>query len=113
MATVSEIPLTASQPQTFNVSLAGTTYQFNMYWIGPSGGVAVPQPGNNWNLDIADNNGNQLVAGVPMLPGADLMAQFPDLGFPGQLWVVVDYDSTAVPGFNDFGVNAHLYFVVP
>jgi hypothetical protein len=83
-----------------------------MYWVGPSNAAAA-QFGNYWNLDIADASDDQLVCGLPLLPGSDIMAQHPEIGFPGPLWMAVDGNQEIVPGFDDFGVRARLYFIVP
>jgi hypothetical protein len=43
--------------------------------------------------------------------GADLLAQYPDLGFPFKLAVVSDGDPDAVPTFTGLGSTSHLYVV--
>ncbi len=103
MATVLEIPLLASQNQTFSIALAGITYQMAVTWRNA--------PNIGWVLDISDSNGNPLVQGVPLVTGADLMAQYATLGFPGQLIVQSDFDPDAVPTFDNLGSGSHLYFV--
>ena len=98
---VYEIPL-SPQPQRMTIALAGTTYRFRFHYAN------VDQGG--WLLDIGDSNGNPLVAGIPLVTGADLLAQFPDLGFGGKLFVLSDGDPGAVPTYDDLGVTSHLYF---
>lgn len=104
MATIVEIPLIAA-PQTFNVPLGGNTYEFRIYWL--------EKMAQCWQLDISDSSGNLLIAGVPMLTGANLLAQHAYLSFPGQLWIGVDYDPTGEPTRANLGINSHLYFVTP
>ena len=99
--TVYEIPL-SPQPQRMTIALAGVTYRMRFHYAN------VDQGG--WLLDIGDANGVPLVAGMPLVTGADLLAQFPDLGFGGKLFVVSDGDPSAVPTFEDLGVTSRLYF---
>jgi hypothetical protein len=63
-----------------------------------------------WVLDLKDNAGAVLLAGVPLLPGANLLAQYPDLDFPGELWVASE-GTDAPPTYDNLGVNSHLYYV--
>lgn len=101
MATV-EIPLSA-EPQTFGIQLAGVQYQLTLIWRDdPQGG---------WVLDIADANSSPILSGVPLVTGADLLAQYAYLGFGGQLVVQTDHDVDAAPTFGNLGSSSHLYFV--
>lgn len=102
--TVYQIPL-APQPRRMTITLAGTTYRMRFHYAN------VDQGG--WLLDIGDANGNPLVAGIPLVTGADLLAQYPDLGFGGRLFVLSDGDPGAVPTFADLGVTSFLYFETP
>lgn len=97
-----EIPLQPSKPQKLSVQLSGTVYQLALQWRSVAG---------CWIMDISDGYGNLLIAGVPLVTGFDLMAQHPDLGFPGQLWVQSDGNPNALPTFDNLGVGSHLYFV--
>jgi hypothetical protein len=104
MATnVFEIPL-SGQSQTFNIVLASVTYQLTLTWrnAGSCG----------WILDIADSSGNPLIQGIPLVTGADLLAQYRYLGFTGSLVVKTDADPDAVPTYDNLGSTSHLYFVV-
>ena len=98
--TVYEIPLSPT-PQTFQISLAGTVYTLTLYWADPFG----------WFLNIADASGNPILNGVPLVTGADLLAQYAYLGFGGSLIVQTSHDTDAVPTFTNLGINSHLYFV--
>lgn len=104
MAGALEIPLIA-QNQTLTTTLAGVTYQLAVTWRD------APANNGGWVLDISDENANPLVQGIAMVTGADLMAQHPEVGFPGQLWVQSDFDPGAVPTFDNLGSGSHLYFV--
>lgn len=103
MTTAVEIPLLAT-PQTFAIALGGVTYQLTVRWNDIAG---------YWVLDIADSLGNRVLSGVPLVTGADLLAQYDYLNFPGQLIVQTDNDTDALPTFTDLGTTAHLYFVTP
>jgi len=104
MATTYEIPLSPT-PQTFSILLAGISYQLTVrYTDAPMGG---------WLLDIADQNGDNILCGAPLVTGHDLLEQYAYLGIDGQLIVQTDADPDAVPTFNNLGVESHLYFVTP
>ena len=102
MTTYYEIPLSGS-PQTFKSTIGGITYALTFLYRNV--------PGGGWTLDVQDVNGNNLVGGVPLVTGADLLAQYPDLGFPFKLAVVSDGDPDAVPTFTGLGSTSHLYVV--
>ena len=97
-----EIPLTA-QPQSFNVTLVGIEYQFSLSWRDAAGG---------WFLDIADQAGNALLSGIPLVTGVNLLAQYGYMGFGFELWVQTDA-ADAPPTYTNLGTESHLYCVTP
>lgn len=97
---IQEIPLSPN-PQTFSITLGNQGYQLTVVWRDPFG----------WYLDIADSAGNPLVQSIPLVTGADLLAQYGYLGINGQLRVQTDNDPDAVPTFENLGKQSHLYFV--
>ncbi|WP_158810244.1 hypothetical protein [Beijerinckia sp. L45] len=101
MTTVFEIPL-SPQPTTMTIALGPTTYKLRFHYAN------VDQGG--WLLDISDASGNALVCGIPLVTGADLLAQYAYLGFAGKLFVMTDGDRGAVPTFENLGDTAHVYF---
>ena len=101
MATAYEIPLQASA-QTFVISLAGVTYGMTLRWCASNA---------SWILDIADANGVALVQGIPLVTGADLLAQYAYLGIGGSLYAQTDHDVYQVPNYAGLGSSGHLYFV--
>lgn len=104
-SSILEIPLEPS-PQTFLVSLANVLYQFTVtYRDALEAG---------WVLDIADSNSNDIVCGIPLVTGANLLAQYGYLGIPGALFMYADgLDGTMVPTFANLGTVCHLYYVTP
>jgi hypothetical protein len=95
------VPL-ASGPQTFTAQLGSNTYQLTLlYRNDPQGG---------WVLDIADTYGNGIVQGIPLVTGADLLAQYQYLGFDGSLYVQTLSDPDAVPTFENLGTDGVLYW---
>ena len=102
MSTAYEIPLIAG-PQTFEITLAGVTYNFTIKWNVYA---------NVWVLDIADSNGGNIIDGLPLLVGQDLLAPYGYLGIGGQLVVQSDFDAYAQPTSDNLGSTSHLYFVV-
>lgn len=99
--TVYEIP-TSTTPQAFQIALAGVTYNLVLKWNLQNG---------SWMIDIADADNNPLVNGIPLITGADLLAQYAYLGIGGQLRVQTDTDVDAVPTAENLGTHGHLYFV--
>lgn len=102
MGTPVEIPLLPSQAQSFQIALASITYTLTLTWDD--------EPQGGWMMDIGDENNAPILQGVPLVTGADLLAQYTYLGFPGTLIVQTDHDVNAVPTFDNLGVNSHLYF---
>lgn len=95
-----EIPLSSS-PQKFNIELAGTTRRLTFKWNRAS---------HCWVMDVADENDVVLVAGIPLVTGADLLAQFGYLNLGGKMAAATDHDDAAVPTFENLGETSHLYF---
>lgn len=98
-----EIPLTPVA-QKFSIALGGQTYNLTVNWN------SAPQGG--WVLDIADESDEPIVAGIPLVTGADLLSQYQYLGFNGAMLVESDFDLYATPTFNNLGVNSHLFFLI-
>ena len=101
--TPSTIPL---QPlnQKLSIALAGVTYQLTVRWNAAS---------QCWMLDIADDSGDDLLTGIPLVTGCDLLEQFEYVGIGGALVVQSTNDPTLVPNFSSLGSTGFLYFVTP
>ena len=99
-----EIPLTP-RPQTLSVVFPnGKTYNLRLIYLFT--------PNDCWELDIADADGNPLVQGIPLVTGADLLAQLAYLGLGCKMFCATDIDHDAVPRFWNLGISSHLYIVV-
>jgi hypothetical protein len=99
--TVYEVPLTP-QPQTLSVVFPnGQSYNLRLIYLFT--------PNDCWELDIADSDDNPLVQGIPLVTGADLLAQYEYLNFGCQMYCATDADPDAVPRFFNLGSSAHLY----
>lgn len=99
--TTYEIPLIAA-PQTLKTSLNGTTYTLTLTYRGM------------WVLDIADAVGNNIVCGIALVTGCDLLGQLEYLGLGGILQVQSDgFTPDAVPTFSNLGQQSHLYWTTP
>jgi hypothetical protein len=96
-----EIPL-SPEPQAFSIVLADKTYRLRLLWCKES---------QCWSLDIRDIQGVELLLGVPLVTGVNLLAQHPHLGIGGALLVQTDHDPDVVPTFDNLGVAGRLYFV--
>ena len=95
------IPLTNSQQQ-LSIALGGTIYTLTVYWNTQS---------NVWTLDIADSAGKDIVLGIALVTGCDLLGQYAYLGLGGSLVVQTDFDPTLPPTYDNLGINGNLYFV--
>jgi hypothetical protein len=101
-----QIPVVPKQAQKFKITISGTTHIFTIKWNGQI-------EGGCWVLDIADINENDLVTALPLVTGANLLAPFAYLGLGFLLLVQTEGDADAVPTYENFGVNSHLYALVP
>lgn len=66
-----------------------------------------------WVVDILDQDGNPILMGVPLVTGCDLLEQFAYLGFGLQMIAQTDFDTDAVPTFENLGREGHLYLLTP
>lgn len=73
-----EIPLVADN-QTFATTINGTVYHLSVIWRG-----------EYWVLDLADSNGSAIISGMPMITGADLLAQYRYINLGFSLVVLCD-----------------------
>lgn len=94
---VSEIPL-SPENQAFSISLAGQSFQMAITWRAVF-----------WCLDIMDSTGSDLIKGIPLITGADLLAQYKHLGLGFSLYVDCDNPANENPNESDIGINSHLY----
>lgn len=103
MASVYEIPL-SPQAQVITATLANVAYQFTIQWNNQN---------NLWLIDIADQNGNPMVSGIPMVASTDLLEQYGYLTFGGALIAQTDNAPDEAPTFENLGTTGHLYFITP
>jgi hypothetical protein len=97
-----EIPLFGS-PQRFFITLGVIQYQLVfLYREAAMGG---------WVMDINDDLGNPMACGIPLVTGADLLAQYEYLKFSGALYVVSAGDPSLVPSFPGLGSSSRLMWV--
>ena len=97
-----EVPLTPA-PQQLEISLGGIFYQLTVVWRDADEG--------GWVMDIADAQSVPILQGVPLVTGADLLAQYAYLGFRGSLIVQTDHNTDETPTYTNLGKQSHLYFV--
>lgn len=97
---VFEIPMNG-KAQEFSITLAGVQYNLTLVWNSVS---------SAWIMDIADSNDDPLLSGVPIVTGADILAQFEYIGISGELYVQTDSDPNVMPTYENFGTDSHLYF---
>lgn len=100
-----EIPLQPSA-QTLRIRLSGVYYNLTILWNNFN---------NTWTLDIADDAGNGILSGIPLVVGVNLLQQYDYLNFGGMLVANVDVtgftDNSTNPTYENLGIDGHLYFV--
>jgi hypothetical protein len=99
---VNEIPLNP-YPENFLVTLDDKEYTMATSWCASA---------STWMLSVSTSAG-PVLSGAPLIPGVDLLAQYTNLGFKGQLVAQVDHDKYAVPSFSGLGITGHLYYITP
>lgn len=96
------IPL-QPRAQRFSIALGDATFNLRTTYNDVEEG--------GWILDIGDADGAVLLAGIPLLTGADLLQQYRYLDLGGSLFVTTDRDTGDVPTYDGLGITSHLYFV--
>ena len=96
-----EIPLKPFA-QTISIQLGAIDYNITVYWNdAPDGG---------WTIDFFDANANPILCGLPMVTGANLLAQYSYFNFGGVLFCGTDGDLSIPPTYTDLGTTAHLWW---
>jgi hypothetical protein len=95
-----EIPTGPSQ-RTMSIALAGQTYFLRLAYADAEDA--------GWFMDVSDTTGNPIACGLPLVTGADLLAQLAYLGLGGEMLVVTDAVGSS-PTFDGMGTTAHLIF---
>ncbi len=97
-----EIPLT-SEPQRFNVFLGGVEYTIRLYWNEAEQG--------GWIIDIKNTaTGEDLINGIPLVRGINLLKPYKYIGINGGLAVFSDVTNLPA-GFDTLGTDVKLYFL--
>lgn len=100
MAQFYEIP-TGPSARTLSTVLAGQTYSLRLaYAEAPEGG---------WFIDIADDAGKPLIAGLMLTSGPDLLQPYPNLGIKAKLYLVPDAGAGPL-SYDNLGLSWHLIF---
>jgi hypothetical protein len=96
-----EIPL-SSKAQVFTIDLNGVEYKLSIIWNSVC---------QSWILDVRNTDDTDVLLGIPLVTGRDLLEQFKHLNLGGNLLVQTDTDTDAVPTFNNLGTQGHLYYI--
>lgn len=106
MTTASLIPL-QPQSQQLQITIGSVPYNLIVQWNAPNA---------SWMMDILDQDNNQILSGVPLITGADLLEQFEYLMIggaidAGEMQVQTTSDTFAVPTYANLGTDGNLYWV--
>lgn len=97
------VPL-VNVPQRFSINLGGRDFTIVSRWNDVVGA---------WFLDLYDANTQApLVLSMPLVTGADLLAQYRHLGINGHLVAFTDGDAWAMPTFANLGAEGRLTYAV-
>ncbi len=97
------VPL-SNVPQSFEIVLVETTYLMTVKWND------APEAG--WVFDLLDVITDEyLVANIPLITGANCLEGLDYLDIGGKMYVYTDGDDTAVPTYENLGVESNLYFL--
>lgn len=92
------LPISNDPAQTFVTEIDSTKYLFRVQYNTRSG---------IWTLDINTENDTPLSLGLPLVLGADLLAN--NRVIKGMMLFVVDYSNSGVdPSMDDWGVRCDL-----
>jgi hypothetical protein len=106
MASTFEIPKSPT-PSSNSIQFPnGVTYTLSFQYL-----FVVENP--IWIMDISDANANPIACGIPLITGADLLAQLQYLGFDCSMFATTDGDPTAPPTFYNLGTAGHLRISTP
>ncbi|EDJ7416999.1 hypothetical protein CHY15_06285 [Salmonella enterica subsp. enterica serovar Brandenburg] len=94
--TIQEIPLTADNQQ-FSIILAGITWRIRIIWRDLY-----------WIMDLQNDRGEPVISGIPLVTGADLLAQYAYMGLGFKLVVMCDDSTQDYPTKTDLGGSSHL-----
>ncbi|QOV70431.1 hypothetical protein [Citrobacter sp. BDA59-3] len=99
MLSINEIPLSADNQQ-FSIAIAGASYKMAVSWRDPV-----------WCLDLFRDDSTPLALALPLVSGADLLAQHIYLNLGFALVVGTDIVGQENPTKTDLGITSHLYVV--
>lgn len=100
-----EIPITPLQNQSFSIAFhVNAFYWLRLYW------VEAPEAG--WTLDIGYSEIEPLVCGIPVLPGRNLLDDYPELHLALILFIDTPGNQKKPPAFEDMGVLTKLYYAL-
>lgn len=114
MPQVFKIPVTPQRTQKFGIALNGIPYNLRFAWNAAH---------QSWIMDILDADNNRLLMGVPLITGADLLAQHAHLNIgvnsTAGTWIemfvvtyAIDKPPVTTPLYSSFGIDSNLYYVV-
>lgn len=93
---IQEIPLTADNQQ-FSINIAGSTWRISINWRDVY-----------WIMDLQNDRAEPVISGIPLVTGADLLAQYAYMRLGFKLVVVCDDSAQDYPTKTDLGSRSHL-----
>lgn len=108
MSTPYLIP-TVPQAQQLQITLGAVAYSLIFRWNVPN---------LSWMMDIADQDNNLILSGIPLVTGADLLSPFEYLEIggsfdAGQLRAQTASNTFVPPTFVNLGTDGNLYWIEP
>lgn len=97
---ITEIPLSPDNQQ-FNIQIGSGNFRVRVIWRDDAG----------WVIDLQDSSGEDIIAGIPLVTGVDLLAQYKYIGLGFALVCLCDAAVQEYPTKADLGSASHLYVI--
>ena len=97
--TYTELPL-QPQNQSLSATIGDTIFKIKVIWRDGC-----------WYLDLSDSSDSLIAGSIPLVTGANLLAQYAHLSLGFSLFVICDADGQDYPTEDDLGIGSHLIIV--
>ncbi len=100
-----EIPISPLINQSFSIMFRVNAYYWlRLYWVEANEA--------GWTLDIGLSATEPLVCGIPVLPGRNLLDDYPELHLPLIIFIDTPGNQKKAPAFEDLGIMTKLYYAL-
>ena len=93
---------------SLRVRTADRTFSVVLSVVTSSARISITWRDLYWVLDLQNDRGEPVISGIPLVTGADLLAQYDYMGLGFKLVVVCDDSTQDYPTKTDLGGRSHL-----